>query len=82
MTEKKNNFSEFESMSFEEAINELEKIVEELEGSDVSLDDAVNAYERGAKLKNLCQVRLNEARMKVEKIKDSDKGDKSTEENF
>ena len=43
MTEKKNKLSEFESMSFEEAINELEKIVEELEGSDVSLDDAVNA---------------------------------------
>ena len=82
MTEKKNKLSEFESMSFEEAINELEKIVEELEGSDVSLDDAVNAYERGAKLNNLCQVRLNEARMKVEKIKDFDKGDKSTEENF
>ena len=31
MTEKKNKLSEFESMSFEEAINELEKIVEELE---------------------------------------------------
>ena len=76
MTEKKNKLSEFESMSFEEAINELEKIVEELEGSDVSLDDAVNAFERGAKLMNLCQVRLNEARMKVEKIKDFDKEDK------
>ena len=42
------------------------------------VDDAVNAYERGAKLKNLCQVRLNEARMKVEKIKDFDKEDKLT----
>ena len=82
MTEKKNNLSEFESMSFEEAINELEKIVEELEGSDVSLDDAVNSYERGAKLKNLCQVRLNEAKMKVEKIKDFDKEDKLIEENL
>jgi len=82
MIDKKTKSSEFESMSFEEAINELEKIVEELEGSDVSLDDAVSAYERGAKLKNLCQVRLNEARMKVEKIKDFDKEDKSEEENF
>ena len=54
-------------------INELEKIVDELEGNEISLDEAVNAYERGSKLKNICQARLNEAKMKVEKIKDFDK---------
>ncbi len=63
----------FENMSFEDAINELEKIVDELEGNEISLDEAVNAYERGSKLKNICQERLNEAKMKVEKIKDFDK---------
>ncbi len=45
----------------------------ELEGNEISLDEAVNAYERGSKLKNICQERLNEAKMKVEKIKDFDK---------
>jgi exodeoxyribonuclease VII small subunit len=62
MAEKEKN-NELENMSFEDAINELEKIV----------DEAVNAYERGSKLKNICQERLNEAKMKVEKIKDFDK---------
>ena len=65
--------NELENMSFEDAINELEKIVDELEGNEISLDEAVNAYERGSKLKNICQERLNEAKMKVEKIKDFDK---------
>ena len=63
MAEKEKN-NELENMSFEDAINELEKIVDELEGNEISLDEAVNAYERGSKLKNICQERLNEAKMK------------------
>jgi len=78
MTKEKKT-DEFENMSFENAIKELEAIVEELEGNEISLDDAVSAYERGAKLKNICQKRLDEARLKVEKIKDFDKGDKELE---
>ena len=50
-----NKINEFENMSFEDAIKELEGIVEELEGNEISLDDAVSAYEKGAKLKNICQ---------------------------
>ena len=50
-----NKTDEFENMSFEDAIKELEGIVEELEGNEISLDDAVSAYEKGAKLKNICQ---------------------------
>ena len=44
-----------------------------VESNEISLDEAVKAYERGSKLKNICQERLNEAKMKVEKIKDFDK---------
>tara|TARA_B100001094_G_scaffold153964_1_gene149046 strand:+ start:502 stop:741 length:240 start_codon:yes stop_codon:yes gene_type:complete len=73
----KNKTVEFKNMSFEDAIKELEEIVEELEGNEISLDDAVSAYEKGAKLKNICQERLNEARLKVEKIKDFDNVDKT-----
>ena len=72
MSEQEKN-NELENMSFEDAINELEKIVDELECNEISLDEAVSAYERGSKLKNICQKRLNEAKMKVEKIKDFDK---------
>ena len=76
---KENKADDLDSMSFENAIKELEAIVEELEGNEISLDDAVSAYERGAKLKNICQKRLDEARLKVEKIKDFDKVDKNIE---
>ena len=74
---KENKADDLDNMSFENAIKELEAIVEELEGNEISLDDAVSAYERGAKLKNICQKRLDEARLKVEKIKDFDKSGKA-----
>ena len=48
---------------------ELEGIIASLERGEVSLDDAISAFERGTELKILCQTRLEEARMKVEKIK-------------
>ena len=56
-------------LSFEDALTELESIVASLESGEVSLDAAINAFERGTELKTLCQARLEEARMKVEKIK-------------
>ena len=55
--------------SFEDALTELEGIVASLERGEVSLDTAISAFERGTELKVLCQARLEEARMKVEKIK-------------
>ena len=58
-----------EKLSFEQAIGELEAIVEQLERGDVSLDAAIEAYARGMSLKTQCQARLEEARLRVEKIK-------------
>ena len=58
-----------EKVSFEDALQELERIVASLERGDVSLDDAIAAFERGTQLKSHCQARLEEARMKVEEIK-------------
>ena len=60
--------------SFEDALTELEGIVASLERGEVSLDAAISAFERGTELKTLCQTRLEEARMKVEKIKISEAG--------
>ena len=57
------------TLSFEDALTELEGIVASLERGEVSLDSAISAFERGTELKTLCQARLEEARMKVEKIK-------------
>jgi exodeoxyribonuclease VII small subunit len=58
-----------ETVTFETALQELEGIVASLERGEVSLDDAITAFERGTQLKSHCQARLEEARMKVEKIK-------------
>ena len=58
-----------DAISFEEALRELEGIVASLERGDVSLDDAIAAFERGTFLKTHCQARLEEARMKVEQIR-------------
>ena len=55
-------------MSFEEALAELQELVKRLERGDNKLDEAINAYERGALLKQHCEVKLKEAQLKVEKI--------------
>jgi exodeoxyribonuclease VII small subunit len=56
------------AMSFEEALAELEKIVRRLEDGKAKLDDAIAAYERGAKLKRHCEEKLREAKMKIDRI--------------
>ena len=56
------------SLSFEDALKELEGIVQQLERGQVKLDEAIAAYERGALLKRHCEQKLAEAKMKVEKI--------------
>ncbi|RED52502.1 exodeoxyribonuclease VII small subunit [Aestuariispira insulae] len=59
---------EISALSFEDALKQLEMIVKDLEGGNVSLDESINAYERGAQLKRHCETKLAEARMRVEKI--------------
>jgi len=60
--------ADVEKLSFEAALAELEEIVRQLEQGKSSLDDAIVAYERGARLKQHCEKKLNEAKMRVEKI--------------
>ena len=66
---------ELEKMNFEDAMKELENLVDSLDKGDVSLDEAIAAYDRGSQLKDHCQKKLNEAKMKVETIQSS--GDKN-----
>ena len=55
-------------MSFEEALEELKEIVSTLESGEGRLDEAIEAYERGAALKRHCEAKLREAQEKIEKI--------------
>lgn len=59
---------DIQGMSFEEALAELKTIVGRLEQGEGKLDEAIDAYERGAKLKAHCERKLREAQEKVEKI--------------
>ncbi|MCD8496887.1 MAG: exodeoxyribonuclease VII small subunit [Alphaproteobacteria bacterium] len=56
------------SMSFEEALGELDGIVKSLESGQAPLDQAIGAYERGVALKTHCETKLREAQAKIEKI--------------
>ncbi|WP_119166521.1 exodeoxyribonuclease VII small subunit [Algihabitans albus] len=60
--------SEIAQMSFEEALEELRQIVSRLESGEGQLDQAIDAYERGAHLKAHCEAKLREAQAKIEMI--------------
>ena len=69
------NDGSLDKMSFEDAMKELEKLVDSLDKGDVSLEEAITAYDRGSQLKEYCEKKLNEAKMKIETIQLSDKED-------
>jgi exodeoxyribonuclease VII small subunit len=51
---------------FEQALAELEQLVERLERGDLPLDEALKSFERGVALKRPCQSSLKSAQQKVE----------------
>lgn len=55
-------------MSFEEAMAELERVVNQLERGDVPLNEAISLYGRGADLNKRCEEKLKEAEEKVAAI--------------
>ena len=71
--------AEIASLSFEQALAELESIVQELESGHAPLERSIEMYERGARLKAHCEQRLEAARLKVEKIVVGPQGAERTE---
>jgi len=59
---------EISDLSFEDALEQLEDIVRELEEGAGELDASIKAYERGAHLKRHCETKLQEARQRVEQV--------------
>ena len=57
------------NITFEEALKELEEIVENLNNDDLDLEEAISAYEKGIILKKICEKRLKEAKLRIENIK-------------
>jgi exodeoxyribonuclease VII small subunit len=54
--------------SFESSMDELEKVVKELEGGDLSLDRSLELFERGMSLSDICRKQLEEAETRVEML--------------
>lgn len=57
-----------DTLSFEQALAELEAIVRRLEAGEVELEQSIAMYERGAALRAHCEARLRSAELKVEQI--------------
>lgn len=68
-----------DTLSFEDALAELETIVRGLEKGDTKLDDSIQAFERGTALKKHCEKKLQDAQAKIEKITVSADGSISTQ---
>ena len=56
-------------LSFEAALTKLEAIVDSMEQGEVPLAELLAKYEDGTKLLALCESRLKEAELKIEKLK-------------
>ena len=61
--------------SFEQAIERLETIVEELEGGSLSLEESIARYEEGMKLSKLLTRTLDEAEKRIERLSGGEGGD-------
>ena len=60
--------ADIRKLSFEEAMQGLEEIVQRLEGGDVNLEDSIEIYTRGTQLKRHCEAKLRAAQERVDKI--------------
>ena len=55
---------------FERSLDELEQLVQKLERGDLSLDESLQAYERGIALYRSCQGALEQAELRVRLLSD------------
>jgi exodeoxyribonuclease VII small subunit len=59
-----------ERLSFEDALKQLESIVEQLESQEITLEDSVKLYEKGMELSKLCNEVLHQAELKIKQVND------------
>lgn len=59
-------------MQFEEALNDLEKIIQELEDEECSLEESIKLYKKGNELLSYCSKSLNKLEKEIEIINEED----------
>ena len=64
--------AEKKSADFEQSLERLETLVEEMEGGELSLEQMIKHFEEGSKLVGLCTKKLNEVEQRIEKLVKSD----------
>lgn len=62
-------------VSFEQAIELLERIVAQLESGDVPLEKAIELYQEGVRLSHLCGVKLEQVEKKIEMLVEGESGE-------
>lgn len=62
------NDTPIDELTYEQAIKQLEKIIETLESNDLSLDESVKLFERGQRLANYCSELLDKTELRVQQI--------------
>ena len=68
------------TMNFEDALGALEDIVKNLESGQVSLEESIDIYTRGTKLRQHCDNKLKDATARIEKITQAQDGTLGTVE--
>ncbi|MFP4156638.1 MAG: exodeoxyribonuclease VII small subunit [Opitutales bacterium] len=59
---------EKETLTYEDALERLERIIEALEDGEVPLQDLITKFEEGSQLLKVCQEKLKEAELKIEQL--------------
>jgi exodeoxyribonuclease VII small subunit len=54
--------------NFEQAIDELDALVRKMESGELSLEDSIAAYRRGAELARFCQAKLADAELEIKRL--------------
>jgi exodeoxyribonuclease VII small subunit len=60
--------AEKKSADFEQSLERLEELVEQMESGDLSLEAMIKHFEEGSKLVGVCSKKLNEVEQKIEKL--------------
>ncbi len=64
----KDTSTDINTLSFEQALAELEALVRDLESGKAGLECSIQLYERGVSLRLHCEAKLKDAQLRVEKL--------------
>ncbi len=74
MTDMEQYRAEVAEMTFERSMEELEKLVDELEQGGVDLDRSLEIYERAVVLRDHCRAILDDGQRRIQKIMETADG--------